>query len=191
MKQTHLATRVKEFRTQKGMSQEVLAEESGLSQRTVQRIENGESNPTGDTIRRISSALNINPDELIDWTIKEDIGYLIFLNLSALSFLFFPLLGILVPFIMWTSKKDKLKGVNNIGRELINFEITWTIMLAIIPVSLFLLTKMGVLENLTFSTIIIIALMMYFLNIALITYNTFRINSKKEVVYYSLIKFLR
>ena len=191
MKQTHLATRVKEFRTQKGMSQEVLAEESGLSQRTVQRIENGESNPTGDTIKRISNALNINPDELMDWTIKEDIGYLIFLNLSALSFLFFPLLGILVPFIMWTSKKDKLKGVNNIGRELINFEITWTIMLAFIPFSLFLLTKMGALENLTFSTIIIIAILMYCLNIVFISYNTFRINSKKEVVYFSLIKFLR
>ena len=51
MKQTHLATRVKEFRTQKGMSQEVLAEESGLSQRTVRRIEIGESNPTGDAHR--------------------------------------------------------------------------------------------------------------------------------------------
>ena len=191
MKQNHLATRVKEFRTQKGMSQETLAEESGLSQRTVQRIENGESNPTGDTIRRISNALNINPDELIDWTIKEDKGYLIFLNLSALSFIFFPLLGILVPFIMWTSKKDKLKNVNNIGRELINFEINWTLMLVFIPVSLLLLTKMGALENLTFSTIIIIAIMMYFLNIVLITYNTFRISNEKDVVYYALIKFLR
>jgi transcriptional regulator with XRE-family HTH domain len=191
MKQTHLATRVKEFRTQKGMSQEILAEESGLSQRTVQRIENGESNPTGNTIRRISNALNINPDELIDWTIKEDKGYLIFLNLSALSFLFIPLLGILVPFIMWTSKKDKLQNVDKIGRKLINFEITWIIMLAFIPFSWFLLTKMGALENLTFSIIIIIAIMMYCLNIVIIFYNTFRINSKKEVVYFSLIKFLR
>ena len=187
----HLATRIKEFRIQKGMSQEILAEESGLSQRTVQRIENGESNPTGDTIRRLSNALNINPDELIDWTIKEDNGYLIFLNLSALSFLFFPLLGILVPFIMWTSKKDKIKNVDKIGRDLINFEITWTILLALVPFSLFVLTEMGSLERLTFSTIIIIVMIIYFLNIVAITYNTFRINSKKEVVYYALIKFLR
>ena len=191
MKSTHLATRIKEFRIQKGMSQEILAEESGLSQRTVQRIENGESNPTGDTIRRLSNALNINPDELIDWTIKEDNGYLIFLNLSALSFLFFPLLGILVPFIMWTSKKDKIKNVDRIGRDLINFEITWTILLALVPFSMFLLTKMGAIETLTFSTIIIIVMLMYFLNLVLITYNTVRINSNKEVVYYALIKFLR
>ena len=88
-------------------------------------------------------------------------------------------------------KKDKLKNVNTIGRALINFEINWTFMLAFIPVSLLLLTKMGALENLTFSTIIIIAIIMYFLNIVLITYNTIRISKNKDVVYYALIKFLR
>ena len=191
MKNPHLAIRVKELRNQKGMSQEILAEESGLSLRTVQRIENGESNPTGDTLKRLSNALQVNPDELIDWTIKEDKEYLIFLNLSALSFIFFPLLGILVPFIMWTSKKGKLKNVNKIGRELINFEITWTILLFFIPFSWFIINKIGLLENLTFSTIIAFAVMMYFLNFIFITFNTFRISNKKDVVYYSLIKFLR
>ena len=191
MKNPHLAIRVKEIRNQKGMSQEILAEESGLSLRTVQRIENGESNPTGDTLKRLSNALQVNPDGLIDWTIKEDKEYLIFLNLSALSFIFFPLLGILVPFIMWTSKKGKLKNVNKIGRELINFEITWTILLFFIPFSWFIINKIGLLENLTFSTIIAIAVMMYFLNFIFITFNTFRISNKKDVVYYSLIKFLR
>ena len=191
MTNPHLAIRVKELRNQKGMSQEILAEESGLSLRTVQRIENGESNPTGDTLKRLSNALQVNPDELIDWTIKEDKEYLIFLNLSALSFIFFPLLGILVPFIMWTSKKGKLKNVNKIGRELINFEITWTILLFFIPFSWFIINKIGLLENLTFSTIIAFAVMMYFLNFIFITFNTFRISNKKDVVYYSLIKFLR
>ncbi len=191
MKNPHLAIRVKELRNQKGMSQEILAEESGLSLRTVQRIENGESNPTGDTLKRLSDALQVNPDELIDWTIKENKDYLIFLNLSALSFIFFPLLGILVPFIMWTSKKGKLKSVNKIGRELINFEITWTILLFFIPFSWFIINKIGLFQNLTFSTIITIVAMMYFLNIIFITFNTFRISNKKDVVYYSLIKFLR
>jgi len=191
MKRSHLSARVKDLRNQKGMSQEILAEESGLSLRTVQRIENGESNPTGDTLKRLSNSLQVNPDELIDWTIEEDKEYLIFLNLSALSFIFFPLLGILVPLIMWTSKKGKLKNVNKIGRELINFEITWTILLFFIPFSWFIINKIGLLENLTFSSIIAIAAMMYFLNFIFITFNTFRISNKKDVVYYSLIKFLR
>ena len=129
MNKNHLATRLKELRNQKGMSQEVLADESSLSLRTIQRIENGETNPTGDTLQRLSNTLNVNPDELIDWAIKEDKRYLIFLNLSALTFLFFPMLGILLPFILWLSKKGKIKNINKLGGNLINFEITWTLIL--------------------------------------------------------------
>ena len=191
MKKSHLSARVKDLRNQKGMSQEILADESSLSLRTIQRIENGETNPTGDTLIRLSNALNVNPDELIDWTIKEDTGYLVFLNLSALSFIFFPILGILVPFIMWTSKKDRLRNVNKIGIDLINFEITWTLMLVLVPISLFLFAKTGLLENLTFSTIIIVTMMMYFVNIAFISFNAIRISNKKEVIYFSFIRFLR
>ena len=78
MDNTYLALRVKELRNQKGMSQEFLAEESGLSLRTIQRIEKGESNPTGESLKRLANALNVSPDELIDWSVKEDKRYLVF-----------------------------------------------------------------------------------------------------------------
>jgi len=191
MKKSHLSARLKKLRNQKGLSQEALAEESGLSLRTIQRIENGESNPTGETLKRLSRALNVNPDELIDWTIKEDQSYLTFMNLSALTFIFFPLLGIIVPFMLWTSRKDKLKNINKIGRDLINFEITWTILLFFAALILFLFTKIGILENVSLKIIITIGVLMYFLNIMFIIYNTLRITNKKDVVYYSIIKFLR
>ncbi len=191
MKNGHLSSRVKELRNRKGISQEALAEESGLSLRTIQRIENGETNPTGDTLKRLSSALNVNPDELIDWTIKEDKRYLTFMNLSALTFIFFPLLGIIVPFMLWTSRKDKLKNINKIARDLINFEITWTIALFFVPIILFLFTKIGILENLSLKIIITVIALMYFLNIMFIIFNTLRITNNKDVVYYSIIKFLR
>ncbi|MGZ2372060.1 helix-turn-helix domain-containing protein [Ancylomarina sp. YFZ004] len=67
MEKEKLAQGVKELRKRKGLSQEDLAKESGLSLRTVQRVENGESEPTGETLKRISSVLNITPDELIYW----------------------------------------------------------------------------------------------------------------------------
>ena len=191
MKNSHLSSRVKELRNRKGISQETLAEESGLSLRTIQRIENGETNPTGDTLKRLSSALNVNPDELIDWTIKEDKRYLTFMNLSALTFIFFPLLGIIVPFMLWTSRKDKLKNINKIARDLINFEISWTIALFFVPIILFLFTKIGILENLSLKIIITVVALMYFLNIMFIIFNTLRITNNKDVVYYSIIKFLR
>ena len=191
MNKNHLATRLKELRNQKGMSQEVLADESGLSLRTIQRIENGETNPTGDTLKRLSNALNVNPDELIDWSIKEDKKYLIFLNLSALTFLFFPMLGILVPFILWSSKKGKIKNINKLGKDLINFEITWTLTLFFIPFLIFLFTKIGLLESLTLSIIFTIIGVMYLINLIFILINALRINNEKEVIYFPQIKFLR
>jgi transcriptional regulator with XRE-family HTH domain len=191
MKNAHLSARVKELRNKKGMSQEVLAEESGLSLRTIQRIEKGDSNPTGDSLKRLSNALDVNPDELIDWTIKEDKKYLIFLNLSALTFLFFPMLGILVPFILWTSKKDKIKNINKLGKDLINFEITWTILLFLIPFMFILISKTSLLESLSFRNIFIVIGVMYFINLIFILLNTVRISNEKDVIYYPQIKFLR
>ena len=191
MNKNHLAIRLKALRTQKRMSQEVLAEASGLSLRTIQRIENGATNPTGDSLKRLSNALNINPDDLLDWAIKEDKRYLIFLNLSALTFLFFPMLGILIPFILWTSKKGKIKNINKLGRNLINFEITWTLLLFFIPFLWFLLSKIGLVAHLTLSTIFIIIGVMYFINFMAIVLNTFRISNDKDAIYNPNITFLR
>lgn len=191
MNKNLLGLRIKELRKQKGMSQELLAEESGLSLRTIQRIENGETNPTGESLKRLSNALNVNPDELIDWSIKEDKRYLTFLNLSALTFLFFPLLGILIPFIMWTSRKGKIKNINKLGKDLINFEITWTLLLFFIPFLWFFMAKIGLLENLTFSIVFIVIGVMYFINLIFILLNTIRISNENNVNYNPKIKFLR
>jgi len=67
MEKEKLAQGVKDLRKRKGLSQDDLAKESGLSLRTIQRVENGESEPTGETLKRISSVINITPDELIYW----------------------------------------------------------------------------------------------------------------------------
>ena len=190
MTDNHLAKKLKALRHQKGMSQEILAEESGLSLRTIQRIENSETNPTVDSLKRLANSLNVNPDELIDWAIKEDNRYLVFLNLSTLTFLFFPLLGIIVPFMLWTSKKDKIKNINKLGRDLINFEITWTMFLFFIPLSMFLLSKFGFLESFSLSDIFTATVIMYIINVLFVLFNTFRISNKKDVRYYPRLKFL-
>ena len=191
MNRNYLSKRLRELRNQKGMSQEVLAEDSGLSLRTIQRIENNESNPTGETLKRLANALNVNSDELIDWSIKEDNKYLVFMNLSALTFIFFPLLGILVPFMLWSSRKGKIKNINEIGRALINFEITWTISLFFIPIILFLFSKIGLMGDLSFRLLLTLLAIMYIANILLIVINSIRISNGKGVVYLSAIKFLK
>ncbi|MGQ7869024.1 helix-turn-helix domain-containing protein [Sunxiuqinia sp. sy24] len=54
--------RIKELRETKGLSQEELSEKTGVSLRTIQRIESGESVPRGSTLRTITSSLDVAPD---------------------------------------------------------------------------------------------------------------------------------
>jgi len=65
METKNLAKNLKELRKVRGMSQEYLADESRVSLRTIQRIENNESEPTGETIKRIAIALDVELRELI------------------------------------------------------------------------------------------------------------------------------
>jgi len=71
MKHGILAQAVRDLRKEKGFSQKELGNISGLSLRTIQRIENGETNPTGETLKRLSNSLDISPDELLDWKVKK------------------------------------------------------------------------------------------------------------------------
>lgn len=199
MKNKNLAKKVKELRKRKGLSQEELAENSGLNSRTIQRIENGETEPTGESLKRISNALNVVPEELIDWTVIEDKGFLKAMNLSTMTFILFPLLGILVPLIMWISKKDKVKEVNKIGKSIINFEITWTIILfsGFMFNSLILAEKLDSSEYLLIDSIIasqrfnlIFFVVMYVINALFIMVNAHRIQKNKDVFYNPKIKFI-
>ena len=84
MTTNNLAKRLKELRLLRGMSQEYLAEESRVSLRTIQRIENEESTPMGETIKRIAVALDIELSEFVGITSLEETnnlkGTIIFLK---------------------------------------------------------------------------------------------------------------
>lgn len=205
MKNRELAQRIKNLRNRKGFSQEELSVKTGLSLRTVQRVENGETEPRGDTLKRLALAFGVSADEIVDWTVQEDKGLLTSLNLSALSFIFFPILGILVPLIIWISKKDKIKNVNKVARDLLNFEITWNILLYAGSIGIIINMTTGNL-NLTgdisptivsswiSSQLLIIILffgLMYLYNLIFIIVNTIRINKDSKVCYQPKIGFLR
>ena len=190
MKNKDLAKRVKELRKRNGISQELLAENSGLSLRTVQRIENGETQPTGDSIQRLSSALNVTPNELIDWQIIEDNNILLLLNLSQLGFIAFPLLGILIPLIIWTSKKDKIKDVDYVGKSILNFQISWTLLLFLMVITIFITTEFELTKNISFADILITFSGMYFLNFVIVIFNTLRYHNGKSIKYIPTFKFL-
>lgn len=100
MSDNQLAQKIKALRKSKGFSQEALAEISGLSLRTVQRIENENKNPSGDTLKRVSSALGISPDYLLDWQPNENPNFLLILAFSPILCIINPFLGIIVPLIL-------------------------------------------------------------------------------------------
>ena len=56
--------RIRDFRMQKALSQEKLAEQSGLHRTYIGMVERGEKNVSLKNILKISKALNIKPEEL-------------------------------------------------------------------------------------------------------------------------------
>ncbi|HAF31041.1 MAG TPA: DNA-binding protein [Bacteroidales bacterium] len=201
MKNKELAQKIKELRNRNGVSQEELSEKSGLSLRTIQRIENGETEPRGDSLKRLAFAFNVTPDEIVDWTATKDKGFLLSFNLSALSFIFFPILGILVPLIIWISKKDKIQNLNKTASELLNFQITWTILFFLGFFGLIIFGLFGdriIMHDANrarsliqaFLPLIFIIFMNGY-NLIFVIVNTLRINKEQHIVYFPKIKFLR
>lgn len=192
-----LAERVKELRNRKGFSQERLAEESKLSLRTIQRIENNESVPRGDTLERLAIALGTSPDEIVDWKIQEDSNYLTLMSLSAFSFLLFPILGIVIPLVLWIFKKDKIKGVNELGVSILNFQMTWVLLLFLCYVMYIGAFFGGTIRelfadwNVSLTSMFLIPLILYAYNFIITLVNSIRVYKNKSFKYQPAIPILR
>ncbi|MEM6720141.1 MAG: DUF4870 domain-containing protein [Bacteroidota bacterium] len=187
----NLASKVKALRNQKGLSQELLAEVAGLSLRTIQRIENDQTVPRGDTLKRLAIALDTSPDEIIDWKMQEDNEYLRLMNLSALWFLVFPLLGILIPLIKWIQKKDKLKNVNELGIAMLNFQITWTIIFSIIFIFLAIVYFGNEWNFLSLLVLTSPLTLLYLYNCIVVISNTIHISKNKPFKYRLALPFIK
>lgn len=61
---------VRHFRTEAGMSQEILGHRSDLDQTYVSGIERGRRNPTAWVMRRIATALGVTASDIIRLTEK-------------------------------------------------------------------------------------------------------------------------
>jgi transcriptional regulator with XRE-family HTH domain len=60
-----LGKNLKQIRTQKGMTQGDIVRALGVSRSFVSNIENGKTNPTLSTIKRIADALDVSVDRLL------------------------------------------------------------------------------------------------------------------------------
>jgi len=198
MKLKDLAKRVKELRIQNGLSQEELALQSGLSLRTVQRIECCETDPREDSLKRLAGVLGETTDTL-GWTLKENRGLLMMTNFSALSFILFPFLGILIPLFIWFSNKRTIKDLDKTAKEILNFQITWSIVLIlwflIMILKLVSMFGIGNFDGAMMGNRLVIQeiglLFLYFYNFFFVIINAFRIDKGKGLMYFPAIHFFR
>ena len=185
--------KIRQLRKRKGLSQEQLAEEAKISLRTIQRVETGESMPNGDSLIKISAALIVPIEDIFDFAAFEDTGFLTILNLSALTFFFHPLLGVVCPLILWILKKDKIRGVNSAGKNIIVFQLTWALILYIttfiLSGGLFITLDINILHVIGAATTVenlvpfMIIMGLVLLNVILISINTFRVRRGKDTKY--------
>jgi uncharacterized Tic20 family protein len=120
MNQPDLGLKITELRQQKGLTQEKLAEYCDVSTRTIQRIESSEVEPRSFTRNSLSNILEFDFGR--ENTINENI-WLALLHLSSMVCIVF------IPLLLWSWKKDQSYKIDQQGRDVLNFQITITLVL--------------------------------------------------------------
>ena len=181
---------LKKIREQKNLTQEELAERSGISVRTIQRIEAG-TDPKGYTLKTLASTLDISEKDLL----KKEILHEIFvenpvlptekdealnftlikiINLSSVPFAWFPIANFLPPLIIMLFTKEKSQIVKQI--------ISLQIFLAIISPIIFMIVAILKLGSLS---IMMTMILLTLANIYIILRNAYEID-KKQILSYKL-----
>lgn len=130
------------YRKNHGYSQEELSHISGISLRTIQRIEKGKVNPRGHTLRALARSLEIelhdlktedfSPDNQISAKTRT-------LNTLGLLVILLPLVSILIQVIYWTKNKHSLSS-DSAAEKVLSFQILWIMLVLIFITMVHILT---------------------------------------------------
>ncbi|MWB93090.1 helix-turn-helix domain-containing protein [Flavobacterium sp. GA093] len=175
-------SKLKQIREQKNLTQEELSEKSGISVRTIQRIESGTA-PKGHTLKTLSSALEICENELLNnekeiptESLETNNGInfqkIKLINLSSILFVVVPPLNIFLPLLLSYTLKQR----NILTKQIISLQILWTILA---PVFFML----GIFLKLGRSFTIVLLVTIVVSNIFLILRNLAEIDSKQKLRY--------
>ena len=126
-----LAEQVIQRRKHKGWTQQNLADETGLSLRTIQRIEKGQTQPFGHSLQGLATAFECTVEELTKSPISQDTESVSSDSLKILNLL--ALIGMVIPYghlistIIYFRKHRTDPLINTYGRRVINFQILWSV----------------------------------------------------------------
>ena len=147
MNNPSLAERLVYHRKNKGYSQEELSNQTNVTIRTIQRIENAQVNPHLNTIKLLAVALDVEVSELLplsnpkEETTKKK--WLLLLHATPLLGLFLPLFNVLIPLFLWIHKREDNPVYNKHGIRIINFQITALLLALAAFVCLLTIPKWG------------------------------------------------
>ena len=174
-------SKLKQIREQQNLTQEELSEKSGISVRTIQRIESG-TEPKEKKKKTLSKTLEISVDDLLNKKLEvlvEDTTEKSIKNSEIESQINYqkvklinPPLNILVPLILSYSLKQK----NQLTNQIISLQILWTILAPIV-------FMLGIFLKLGQSFTIVILLLIILSNVYLILRNLAEIDRKKQLRY--------
>ncbi|KMQ61176.1 XRE family transcriptional regulator [Chryseobacterium sp. BLS98] len=123
---------VRTLREAKNMTQTELAERSGLSLRTIQRIEAG-SILKGFTLKAIARALEADPAALISTAGKKPVvDRAKLINISALLGLIVPFGGVIFPLILTYKTKDSLN--KDLGKNIVSIQIILAVIVSVLMI---------------------------------------------------------
>lgn len=178
---------LKNIREKQNLTQEELSASSGISARTIQRIEAG-TDPKGYTLKSLAKALGVTEEDLLGKNTQDEISeervingeepvlvnyrLMKLINLSSIPFAILPPLNVLIPIVLMFATKQK----NPVIKQIISVQIIWTI-LAPILFMLVILTKPGNQLTLVTMAVLVIA------NIYIILRNAMEIDRNKRLRY--------
>lgn len=171
-------SKLKKIRETHNLTQEELSDKSGISVRTIQRIESG-NDPKGQTLKILANSLGVMENELLKETKNSgqiNLSLLKIINLSALLFTIIPPVNIVVPLTIMFAKKQ----FNPMAKQIVSIQILWTINSFII----FMLSSLAKnWFNLGSKFILLIMIFLVLLNVFLILRNAVEIDKKGKLYF--------
>lgn len=173
------------------MTQDELAELSGLTSRTIQRIESGQVMPQMHTLKLLAQCLNIEPEKIVsipdtdmvttDKPQQAPNGILAAMHILPLIGIFIPLANVLTSAAFWLLKKDQEEIFDRQARIILNFQITISIVAGLAIITMVLYFPIG----------FPLLMSCYLMAILLAAYNMVRVLKRKNIYYPLSVRFLK
>lgn len=171
-------SKLKKYREKLNLTQEELSDTSGISIRTIQRIESG-NEPKGQTLKLLAKTLGIKENELLEkeeTKIEINSTLIKVINLSSLPFTIIPPANIIIPLVIMFTKKQ----FNPLAKQIVSIQILWLILAAIIFMLSSFMKNWFSLGN---NFILVVMILLVLSNVFIILINAAEIDKKGKLFF--------